>query len=114
MCSLAVAVLVAAAGCDGTDPEPPLDLSGRWSGATDGGLAVTLNLSHDLSTDRLSGTWMVVGGGQSFTGTVNGRLASGSVNLSTGPIFDEYPYAHSARDKTRTLPLRDGLSYSIS
>ena len=34
--------------------------------------------------------------------------------VNTGPIFDEYPYAHSARDKTRTLTLRGGLSYSIS
>ena len=79
--SLFLAVLVAAAACGGTDPEP-LDLSGTWRGATDDGTAVTLNLSHDLSTDRLSGTWIVAFGGVSFTGTADGNLASGSVTLA--------------------------------
>ena len=60
-------LLCAVAACGDTAPEP-LDLSGRWSGAAEDGTAVTLNLTHDLSTDRLSGTWTVAFGGVSLTG----------------------------------------------
>ena len=75
-----LAVLFAAAACSsgGTDPEP-LNLSGRWSGATEDGTAVTLNLAHDLSTNRLSGTWTLASGGVSLTGTADGHLSNSSV-----------------------------------
>lgn len=74
-------LLCAVAACGDTAPEP-LDLSGRWSGAAEDGTAVTLNLTHDLSTDRLSGTWTVAFGGVSLTGTTDGHLSSGSVTLA--------------------------------
>ena len=75
-------LVVVAAACGGPDPEPPVDLSGRWSGATNTGISVTLSLSHDLSTNLLSGTWTMVSGGESFVGTIDGRLVSGSVFLA--------------------------------
>ena len=74
-------MLSAVSACGGTDPEP-LNLSGRWSGAAEDGTAVTLKLTHDLSTDRLSGTWTLAFGGVSVTGTTDGHLSSGSVTLA--------------------------------
>ena len=74
-------MLLAVAACGGTDPEA-LDLSGRWTGATENGTAVTVTLAHDLATDRLSGTWVAAFGGFSLTGTTDGHLASGSVALT--------------------------------
>ena len=50
---------------------------------------MTLNLTHDLSTNRLSGTWTVAFGGVSLTGTTDGHLSSGSVTLAMH--FDDEP-----------------------
>ena len=77
-----VALLCAAAAC-GTDPTP-LNLAGRWSGATnDGGTDVTLTLTHNLSSNQLSGSWTVkLGSSVSFSGTVDGRLSNRSVTLA--------------------------------
>lgn len=72
--ALLMLMLLASAACGGgTDPEL-VDLSGRWTGTTDSGNAVTLNLSHDLSTHRLSGTWSLAHGGLSLSGTADGHL----------------------------------------
>ena len=78
--SLLLALLAATAACPPTVPESP-DLNGEWSGATDGGNAATLNLSHDLSTDRLSGTWSLRSGDIVIGGTVDGHLTGESVSL---------------------------------
>lgn len=50
----------------------------------------------------LHGNWGLLAGTLYTHGLVN-----------TGPIFEEYPYHQTAREKTRTLTLRCGLSYSI-
>lgn len=80
--SLLVALLCAVVAC-GTDPEP-LNLAGRWSGATnDRSMEVTLTLTHDLSTNRLSGSWTVDRGASgTFSGTVEGRLSNKSITLT--------------------------------
>ena len=112
------AVLSAVAACGSTDPEP-LNLSGRWSGATEDGTAVTLNLTHDLSTNRLSGTWTLAFGGVSVgTGTTDGHLSSGSVTLGmhfedrgswgfysyTGAVVDDETIRGTIRDDAGWTP----------
>lgn len=75
-----VVVLSTLTSC-GTDPEP-LDLSGMWNGAV-GGITVTLDLTHDLSSALLSGTWTVKSGEITFNGTTDGRVTGGkSVSMA--------------------------------
>ena len=69
-------------GCAGTDPEPALDLSGRWSGPDGQGGTFSVTLSHELSTDSLSGTWTSTGQGVTVNGTLDGTLATRSVSMS--------------------------------
>ena len=69
-------------GCPPTEPEPALSLSGTWSGPDGHGGTFTVTLSHDLSTDSLSGTWTSTGQGVTVTGTLDGALAARSVSMS--------------------------------
>lgn len=69
-------------GCPPTEPEPPLDLSGEWSGPDGQGGTLTVILSHDLSANSLSGTWSSTGEGVTVSGTLDGTLATRSVSMS--------------------------------
>ena len=97
-------------GCGGTDPERPLDLSGRWSGPDGQGGTFTVTLSHDLSTDSLSGTWSSTGQGVTVNGTLDGTLATKSVSMSMSfegaPAFT-YSGTVESDEKTITGTIRD-------
>ena len=71
-------------GCGGNPPPEllPLDLSGTWSGPDGQGGTFSVTLSHDLSTDSLSGTWTSTGQGVTVNGTLDGTLATRSVSMS--------------------------------
>lgn len=97
-------------GCGGTDPERPLDLSGRWSGPDGQGGTFAVTLSHDMSTDSLSGTWASTGQGVTVNGTLKGTLATKSVSLSMhfedAPVFT-YSGTVESDEKTITGTVRD-------
>ena len=104
-----LAAAIAAASCS-TEPEP-LDLSGEWSGATDSGNAVTLNLSHDLSTARLSGTWSLGYGSISITGTADGHLTGGSVSLGLNWELSNDPIRFTGAIADGGTTLRGTITY---
>ena len=95
--SLLVVLLSAVTACSGTDPEQ-LDLSGRWSGAV-AHLGVTLDLTHDLSTAELAGTWTVTAGPTTYTGTTEGRLSriDNTVSLDLHHPQQSYLYHYSGQ-----------------
>lgn len=99
-------------GCWGGDPppEPPLDLSGRWSGPDGHGGTFTVDLSHDLSADALSGTWTSAAQGVTVSGTLNGTLATRSVSMSLyiddAPAFT-YSGTVDGEGETITGTIRD-------
>ena len=103
------AAIAAAASCT-TEPEP-LDLSGEWSGATDSGNAATLNLSHDLSTARLSGTWSLGYGSISITGTADGHLTGGSVSLGLNWELSNDPIRYTGAIADGGTTLRGTITY---
>ena len=80
-----LALLFVAVACGDTRPEP-LDLSGTWVGSIieedEEPVALTLNLTHDVPTDRLSGTWGLSLGSVTLTGTTDGQKIDGSVTLT--------------------------------
>lgn len=110
MTTRSLMMLLAVAACGGTDPET-LDLSGTWSGATDNGTAVTLKLSHDLSTDRLSGTWSVGFGSVSLSGTADGHLSSGSVTLVMHFESSAYPIRYTGAVATGGASMRGTITW---
>lgn len=107
---LLLALLAATAACPPTEPEPP-DLSGEWSGATDSGNAATLNLSHDLSTDRLSGTWSLRLGDIVLTGDAAGHLTGESVSLDLNLERRDDPVRYTGAIADGGTTLRGTITY---
>ncbi len=97
-------------GCGTTDPEPAVDLSGTWSGPDGHGGTFSVTLSHDLSTDSLSGTWASTGQGVTLNGSLGGTLATRSVSMSMqfeGAVVFTYTGTVESDGNTITGTVRD-------
>lgn len=93
-------------GCGGTDPDPPLDLTGRWQGPDGHGGTFGVALSHDLPTDSLSGTWTSTGQGMPVSGTLGGTLATSTRSVSMSMYFEEavvFTYTATVEDDGNTI-----------
>ena len=100
--------LLVFAGCGTTDTEPALDLSGTWRGPTGFEGPLTVTLSHDLSTDALSGTWHW--GAVARNGSLDGTLATRSISMSLqdgGAVVLTYTGTVESDGKTITGTVRD-------
>lgn len=85
---LFLALLLAFAGCRGTDPEPRLDLSGDWGGPDGQGGTVAFALVHDLETDTLSGAWTSTNGQVVVKGTLTGSVKPDTRAVSVSMSYE--------------------------